>query len=231
MILDDLGYETPENPTNGFQIGTRSGFEGSERIRSFQRDNGLPETGILDDETQLAIGSPRCGVRSADKSTSPGAIRKWHKSTLTYKLANYPEGHPKDTIRALIKRSFREWSRVTNLDFLEVADGDSADIEISFGGKEHKLRSVRCAFDNPKTLAHAFLPTLGDLHFNTKYFFEGERSLGDFLDTALHEIGHSLGLDHINSEASLMHPTASNQFTKPQPIDVAVGLGHTSCDH
>lgn len=70
---------------------------------------------------------------------------------------------------------------MTNLDFLEVADGDSADIEISFGGKEHKLRSVRCAFDNPKTLAHAFLPTLGDLHFNTKYFFEGERSLGDFL--------------------------------------------------
>lgn len=230
MILDDLGYETSDDTADGFQIGTRSGFEGSDRIRSFQRDNGLPETGILDDETQLAIGSPRCGVKSADKTESPEAVRKWHKSTLTYKIANYPKGQPQDTIRALIKRSFREWSRVTNLDFLEVADSDSADIEISFGGKEHKLRSVRCAFDKPKTLAHAFLPTLGDLHFNTKYFFEGERSLGDFLDTALHEIGHSLGLDHINSEASLMHPTASNQFTKPQPIDVEVGFGNTSCD-
>ncbi|EDS44790.1 matrix metalloproteinase-26 [Culex quinquefasciatus] len=197
VILDDLGYETSENPTNGFQIGTRSGFEGSERIRSFQRDNGLPETGILDDETQLAIGSPRCGVRT----------RKLPRGT--------PQGHDPSADQAIIPRV----EQGDQFGFFG-GSGDSADIEISFGGKEHKLRSVRCAFDNPKTLAHAFLPTLGDLHFNTKYFFEGERSLGDFLDTALHEIGHSLGLDHINSEASLMHPTASNQFTKPQPIDI-----------
>lgn len=215
-ILEDLGYATPD----GFEIGTRSDFGGSERIRTFQRDYGLPETCILDDETRLAIGSPRCGTRSADKSPS-GMVRRWSKSVLSYTIANFPEGQPVATIRALIKRAFGEWSRVTNLDFKEVGDSDSADIEIAFGGQDHTMRYVECSFQSSQTMAHAFFPKLGDLHFNTKYFFEdGDKTLRDFLDTALHEIGHSLGLDHINSKASLMHPSASNQFTKPQPIDV-----------
>ncbi|KAL9707680.1 hypothetical protein quinque_011198 [Culex quinquefasciatus] len=192
---------------------------GSKRILDYQRANGLPETGILDDETRSVIGQPSCGVRRSDSSAS-GELRKWHKSTLTYAIANYHVGHPYSTIRALIQQAFHEWSRVTNLDFVEVGDTDSADIELRFGGKHHRMRNGQCSFESKNTLAHAYDPQFGDVHFNTQYYFDGGYSLNDFLETAVHEIGHSLGLGHIISSASIMHPIATKVFTKPQPIDV-----------
>lgn len=215
-ILNELGYEA-SNSTFGVQSRFEPG--GSKRILTFQRANGLPETGILDDETRFVIGQPSCGVRKSDLTAS-GELRKWHKSTLTYSIADYPVGQPLSTIRALIQQAFHEWSRVTNLDFVEVGETDSADIELRFGGKNHWMRNGQCSFEGGNTLAHAFDPQFGDVHFNTQYYFDGGNSLRDFLETAVHEIGHSLGLGHILSSASIMHPIATKVFTKPQPIDV-----------
>ncbi|XP_055595717.1 matrix metalloproteinase-18-like [Uranotaenia lowii] len=217
-LLNTLGY----NETDGMDLTPRLGFSEEQTfeqlIRIFQRDNDLEETGILDDETKLMIDTPHCGTTKKRASKGDGE-RKWSKNTLSYRIKNFPSGKRSGPIRELLSKAFSQWSKVTNLDFYEVNDVD-ADIEITFGGTVHRLRGDRCSFEDPKTLAHAYFPETGDIHFNSKYFFESGTSLEDFLDTALHEIGHSLGLEHTASRASLMHPTESNQFTEPQPMDV-----------
>ncbi|XP_062552723.1 stromelysin-3-like [Armigeres subalbatus] len=220
-ILRDLGYnEIDQNDDDLRIIGLTDSSERalSEIISIFQHDNDIPVTGVLDDETKLAIGRPHCGSKKSAKLK--GADRKWSKNVLTYSIENYPRGKRMAPIQSMLLKAFNEWSKVTNLDFVEV-DGVDADIEINFGGRIHKQRGSRCTFDDPNTLAHAFFPEVGDIHFHNKYFFNDEDvTMEDFLDTAMHEIGHSLGLEHSRSKASLMHPTESNRFNEPQPIDI-----------
>ncbi|XP_055589673.1 matrix metalloproteinase-18-like [Uranotaenia lowii] len=218
--LNSLGY----NETKEFEA-LMTDFASSEEqtfeklIRAFQRDADLNETGILDDETKLMIGTPRCGVLKKYVSQEV-EVYKWRKNTLSYRIRNFPRRKRSGHIRSLIAKAFSEWSKVTNLDFFEVKD-ENADIEILFGHQFHPLRDEKCWFKDPSgTLAHAFLPETGDIHFNSLYFFDKGASLRDFFDTALHEIGHSLGLDHSHSKASLMYPYQHSQFLKPQPIDV-----------
>ncbi|XP_053695484.1 72 kDa type IV collagenase-like [Sabethes cyaneus] len=220
IMLRGLGYNEIED-VDGSEINTRMS-DSTERsladlIRIFQQQHGLEETGILDDETKLVIASPRCGSKKSAKTKD--GVMKWTKQRLTYRIHNYPRGKTAKPIRNSLARAFSEWSKVTNLDFEEVSDA-GADIEVRFGGTFHNQRGDQCIFEDPNTLAHAFYPEIGDVHFNSKYFFEGDATMEDFLDTALHEIGHSLGLEHSSSKASLMHPTESNGFTEPQPMDV-----------
>jgi hypothetical protein len=60
--------------------------------------------------------------------------------------------------------------------------------------------------------AHAFLPTesgTGDIHFDDDELWTTETSFEcqpiDLKSVALHEVGHSLGLNHVNDERSIMH--------------------------
>ncbi|XP_058447038.1 matrix metalloproteinase-18-like [Malaya genurostris] len=220
IVLRGLGYNEVDE-VDGLSISQRMS-DSSEKsltdlIRIFQREHGLDESGVLDDDTKLVIGSPHCGSKRSSKTAND--VSKWTKKSLTYRIHNFPRGKSPGPIRKLLAQAFSEWSKVTNLDFQEV-DTEDSDIEIGFGGQVHHQRGDKCMFDDSKTLAHAYYPEVGDIHFNSQYFFEGDTSLTDFLDTALHEIGHSLGLEHSSSKASLMHPTESNGFTEPQPMDV-----------
>ena len=66
-------------------------------------------------------------------------------------------------------------------------------------------------------LAHAYLPysnsegLAGDLHFDRDENW-GQGNGGFFLETALHEIGHCLGLDHEDDVDAIMNPFIMNRF-------------------
>lgn len=220
-LLGELGYNETISEDE-FGISTRysfgSGISFQDMIRSFQQNVGLDVTGKLDDETKLVLGAPHCGTRNLDKQ---GDIAKWKKSLISYRIRDYPAGASPEFARSMIKRAFNEWSKVTNLDFVERSDR-GVDIEVNFGGTSHTRRAGRCTFDNPSTLAHAYFPEDGDVHFNEKYFFKNPDHRDDFLDTAMHEIGHSLGLEHSSTKGVLMHPTDMNRHTEPQAEDVRV---------
>ncbi|XP_058839182.1 stromelysin-1-like [Topomyia yanbarensis] len=145
---------------------------------------------------------------------------KWNKSLLTYNIINYPVAVPADLIRSSIRHAFDAWSEVTNLDFVESANAAQVDIQIGFEGVNHYRRGVPCQFSQEITLAHAFFPEAGDIHFNTKYFFTGDTSIEQFLNTAVHEIGHSLGLFHSSSRDSIMYGAQLELRSKPQPEDI-----------
>ena len=84
------------------------------------------------------------------------------------------------------------------------------DIEIRFESGEHGDGD---AFDKSGgTLAHAFFPrqgrASGDMHFDDDEFWTlGSFSGINLTQVAVHEIGHSLGLEHTNVRGAIMFPS------------------------
>ncbi|CAH2276289.1 matrix metallo ase-21-like isoform X1 [Pelobates cultripes] len=129
------------------------------------------------------------------------------KNTLKWRLMG--EGYSMQlTIeqqRQILKKAFRMWSEVIPLQFVEDLNGDDVDIRVGFGTGQHLGCSQ--AFDGEgQQFAHAWY--LGDIHFDDDEHFVGLSSEHgiSLLKVAVHEIGHALGLPHINRLGSVMQP-------------------------
>lgn len=99
----------------------------------------------------------------------------------------------------------------------------------SFGFGRHKGTSAEktcgTVFDGyGGTLAHAFYPEDGRIHFDESEKFTLNSGSGtNLLWVAVHEIGHVLGLDHTNVKGAIMHPIYSDdiQEVKLHSDDIA----------
>jgi len=84
-----------------------------------------------------------------------------------------------------------------------------ADIIITFAPIKHRLFEGDHHF-NPDSLAHAHFPENGDIHLNDNVkwslSFKNEPNTINMFYVITHEIGHSLGLNHINDVNSIMYP-------------------------
>jgi len=126
-----------------------------------------------------------------------------------------------------VEDAFAAWSSVANITFVEAADAGGATPDIRVGGH---------FFDGlGGTAAHAFFPTsfpsasAGDIHFDT-----GEEWVLDFgnisqgeikqniFSVAMHEIGHSIGLEHLFGAFSVMNrpPSTTEFFPALMPKDI-----------
>uniref|UniRef100_A0A8C5MEA7 Peptidase metallopeptidase domain-containing protein n=1 Tax=Leptobrachium leishanense TaxID=445787 RepID=A0A8C5MEA7_9ANUR len=129
------------------------------------------------------------------------------KNTLKWKLMG--EGYSMqlsiEQQRKILTLAFRMWSEVIPLQFVEDLNGDDVDIRVGFGTGQHLGCSQ--AFDGEgQQFAHAWY--LGDIHFDDDEHFVGTASEHgiSLLKVAVHEIGHALGLPHINRMGSVMQP-------------------------
>ncbi|KAJ8042923.1 Matrix metalloproteinase-16 [Holothuria leucospilota] len=202
--------------------------EHSMALSKAQEFGGISPTGQLDEETMRLMELPRCGVPDIRNrsnvemfpTSDPGFqvtrragnrieyFEVWAKTTITYRYMNFSPDLKRSEIRDAVETAFQYWSDVTPLTFRQVFDGRTPDIEIWFATGDHGDGSV---FDGKGgILAHAFYPGPGiggDMHFDDdEYFTVGSYFGTNLFFTALHELGHSLGLDHSSNSAAVMAP-------------------------
>ncbi|KAF6104801.1 matrix metallopeptidase 12 [Phyllostomus discolor] len=179
------------------------------KIQEMQQFLGLNVTGQLDKPTLDMMHRPRCGIPDVHHfSTMPGRP-VWKKHFITYRINNYTPDMKREDVDYTIQKAFQVWSNVTPLKFRRVNTGE-ADIMIRFVFGAHGDFSP---FDGRGGIvAHAYGPGPGiggDAHFDeAELWTKNYRGTNLFL-VAVHEFGHSLGLDHSKDRKAIMFPTYS----------------------
>lgn len=187
-----------------------------------------PRCGVADVAPEVAraaaLGDE--GVDAEDPFVFNVNTQPWPRYELTYAVYN----RSADLIGevGLVDEAFAVWEAVSPLSFTRVADRDEADIEVGWETGAHGDGS---AFDGVGNIAaHGFYPETGWLHFDdaeTWIDFQAilaavqanpldVASVGrllngtDLLHVAIHEIGHTLGLDHSREQEAIMWPFVQN---------------------
>ena len=136
-----------------------------------------------------------------------GKFRKWNRSELTYSIQNYNPRLREDLQVTAIRWAFDLWSSPTSFQFKRIKDGIAADIELRWEARQ----IAEPAWANPPPSSSGQLPHDGNIWFNLerRWTFETrdtqEEPL-DFLTLCAHEIGHSIGLDHIMADTLMRSP-------------------------
>ncbi|XP_065680959.1 uncharacterized protein LOC100215622 isoform X1 [Hydra vulgaris] len=145
---------------------------------------------------------------------------KWNKKILTWRLWNVNNKRLSHYyVENTLQKAFNIWENYSDLNFqkLNFSLNSVADIEIKFLEGNHG--------DNyPFSVgvsSHAFYPQIqfgiaGDIHFNNDYNFTKE----SFLYAAVHEIGHSLGLAHVNFKGAIMYYAINKSYVKLSEDDI-----------
>ncbi len=168
------------------------------------RDGSRIENGITFGASQLKW------TRPDGKSDGRGA------TVVTYAFDNdfRIDGVSTSRAKELFEEALQIWADYAPIDFQEEKDpGTGNQVDIYVQSEEIDGRSG--------TLAFAYFPSVGDITFDTGELWNDIM----FLETTVHELGHSLGLDHEDgrdadgNNIAIMNSVLGNQFkNKPAAL-------------
>lgn len=209
-VLPATAYPTARY--NSFDNNRNALVHARHYLKSKIRDSTKP-TRYVDYDNKN--DTPFCGFtlfnHVNDGNPSKFHRARWNVTDLHWSLDLYtPNRTMRDHIRRQLIMAFNVWAASTRFTFLELTPFDSSsDIRVEFRTGEH---GDHFPFDGPgRVLAHAFYPyessgVSGDIHFDAEEDWTSEGGEMQLFFTAVHEIGHSLGLPHSMYTDSVMYP-------------------------
>ncbi|XP_072395188.1 hatching enzyme-like [Diabrotica undecimpunctata] len=185
----------------------------------------VPVTGTLNNDTMNMMNKPRCSVGDNNYAIHS----KWNKTILRW---YFPQAISNPDYINLAAEAFARWEKISNLKFKHVIiPSPKPDITITVVPNTHNFRAsfqgtAKCSFnfDGPgKVLAHAYYPSANgectEIHLDANerwYVGNGRAPDGEanFLAVLMHEIGHSLGLEHSTIDSSIMYAWYQQDVTR-----------------
>lgn len=173
-------------------------------------DGVFPGVEELSPETQAAIEkvAEELGVVVRRRCCMPSMARaqqcKWRHRPVTASIRGSLPGLTDQQVKDTYREALRVWNSVCNVGLQWTDDFSAANI----------WADCRRIDGSSGTLAWSYLIQCGsnstvDTQLEQRYD-NGERWTRDWLlEVALHELGHALGLDHINNQNALMNPTSA----------------------
>jgi len=193
----------------------------STALAKYQQFNRLPVTGVFDEESREEMTQPRCAMPDMGSGVTFNLSCAWDRRNLTYAFDTGTDDIAGVREWQAIRAAFQTWAAVVPLTFTEVGQSQNPDIGIGWRPANDPDLSMVGG-----TLAHADFPPGCSLvtrtfpkpiHFDdTEHIWSIGAVAGafDVETTALHEIGHILGLAHSSVADAVMLPTIRSNFVK-----------------
>jgi Ca2+-binding RTX toxin-like protein len=145
--------------------------------------------------------------------TSGGQVT-WSFATVAGTLYNFDGAISDPAYQQAVIDAFAAWEAVANIDFVQVSDSASVDIRLgwdSIDGVDGILGETNALFDSFSGLfSHAEIAFDDAETYSTNENYSGSNV--NFYTTALHEIGHALGLDHSPDSDDIMYAYAGDML-------------------